>query len=1499
MSRILKVSQSDYRLQVQSGGSITLDTGSNAGTVVITGNLDVKGTTTTVESSTTTVKDNILQLNYGQSGNGISSTLGYQSGIQIGRGNYSAAQLIFDENLQFYDSQTDSTLSGAFSFKTENGQLVGIRTNSITTGGFDLSLISSGTHIVSVKGTTDYEQHVLNYTDWLTPSGLLPHSGPITLTDNPDAIPNTQALADYVESAFYYYGPHFIQEGDTKVETFDASAGRTPSRITFNVDGYEYGKFTTDGLTVGNINVKSSNIKTINTNSNLTISADGTGVINLLNKTNIKNDLHVSGVPYGTAPIVTNVIYVTMDGSDTNDGSAQDSTRACRTIGGAMKSALYNAGTSIKVSPGHYLEDNPLLVKPYTSIIGSDLRTTTIEPINKTQDLFHVQSSCYIAQMQFINGRSGIVNPNYDRGAYAVSFPTTDKIDLYKSPYIQNCTNQSGPWLFDGTMFVPNQTVQIPLAVATTSFDNNQTTITVTFTEGLSDLTAAIAINPNISINTAPQDQGFFSARTLILANESFIKEQTIAYIEQTYPSLNYQREKCRRDIGYILENILFDATFGGNSKSVEAGEFYWNGVTSVISGEQTQTNAALEYIISLITDIISNNEIDIDRLSTTGTTITGSNIITDISSDAIKQIVVGKLITGTYIPNNTVVEYVDNVNYTITISNNATDSGSTTFTTSHQIFNSNLTNGSIALYALTRNIQLIESIITSKTNIPEIFYSTGAETGLVSAEILLQKNRLFIQKEITAYIAVTYPQFTYNINTCERDVGLIVDALTQDILLGGNANCINAGLSYYEAADLLIVGEVLQTRSALDRLVTIAKLIVQNQAVSKTSGNNQTQYTNNNLERGVITATEPSIISRNIEIIKNIITNGPSSQPIKYSGSGLFSATGISADDIKQSTKVLTLTQVSGNTYTVVLDTPTVGIGTNSTLYFGYTSVYPVVESTIPSPRWDSRKVDPYGSMGGMLVDGNQITDISPIKSFVVDAYTQVNQGGRGVRVTNNGYAQLVSVFTLFSSIAIQCDRGGIASITNANANFGDYCMIAKGYGKREFKGTVYNPPELPLFPQGKFPSKNIIEIFVPDLQQRPHISLIMEVEPPAGYINNLGTSGFITSTSTISTIITGSLTIDDIDVTNMFIGQLVYLRDQFGSYSDPITGNNYITPGTIIVDIGPRTLYLSVPVNNGGGDANNPNYFNLYTVGNAYYTIISSSVAPRPNSETLTENALILPAEQKAPHLAALEKLKTLLQDIVQNNTITRLQTSIAQYKSSVNSNSTTSTRIGTLIDIVKTIVDSGISSAPTVIKTGTVTTSDGNASSLILKNIDFLVAEIYAFMSINYTFTYDITLCKRDVELISKCISDDLLAGGNYNSVNSGLSYFSRSGTHHYVTIEESTYDYNLFKHGALVNFYQRSYMSASGYLFEYVGSGSNYSALPQVGRFDPIQNREVNMLDGGKVFFTSTDQNGDFRIGTGLVISQATGVLSGRTFQKSLFAEMTPFILAIEG
>ena len=99
------------------------------------------------------------------------------------------------------------------------------------------------------------------------------------------------------------------------------------------------------------------------------------------------------------------------------------------------------------------------------------------------------------------------------------------------------------------------------------------------------------------------------------------------------------------------------------------------------------------------------------------------------------------------------------------------------------------------------------------------------------------------------------------------------------------------------------------------------------------------------------------------------------------------------------------------------------------------------------------------------------------------------------------------------------------------------------------------------------------------------------------------------------------------------------------------------------------------------------------------------------------------------------------------------------------------------------------------------------------------------------------------------------------------------------------------------GTTIEFYVRSSIIASAHTFEYVGAGTNpATALPQYGGI-PIEANEVIMTNGGIVTFTSTDQKGNFKVGTGFTINQATGVITGTYFYQSLFAQMTPFILAL--
>jgi hypothetical protein len=99
------------------------------------------------------------------------------------------------------------------------------------------------------------------------------------------------------------------------------------------------------------------------------------------------------------------------------------------------------------------------------------------------------------------------------------------------------------------------------------------------------------------------------------------------------------------------------------------------------------------------------------------------------------------------------------------------------------------------------------------------------------------------------------------------------------------------------------------------------------------------------------------------------------------------------------------------------------------------------------------------------------------------------------------------------------------------------------------------------------------------------------------------------------------------------------------------------------------------------------------------------------------------------------------------------------------------------------------------------------------------------------------------------------------------------------------------------GATIEFFTRSSIIASAHTFEYVGAGTNpATALPQYGGI-PIEANEVIATNGAVITFTSTDQKGNFKVGDGFTINQATGTITGTDFYVSLFAQMTPFILAL--
>lgn len=156
----------------------------------------------------------------------------------------------------------------------------------------------------------------------------------------------------------------------------------------------------------------------------------------------------------------------------------------------------------------------------------------------------------------------------------------------------------------------------------------------------------------------------------------------------------------------------------------------------------------------------------------------------------------------------------------------------------------------------------------------------------------------------------------------------------------------------------------------------------------------------------------------------------------------------------------------------------------------------------------------DPTG--GGILVDGAAVDPASPLRSVVVDSFTQIALSGPGVLATNNGYAQLVSFFGTFCWYHAKSRNGGQLNLSNCTTDFGQYGLIADGKSAAPIftaavsgaqaagtkiiplasftRGTLWEPPremtpadhmvveiDGVLYPIVRAASSNEVEIFYP----------------------------------------------------------------------------------------------------------------------------------------------------------------------------------------------------------------------------------------------------------------------------------------------------------------------------------------------------------------------------------------------------------------------------------
>ena len=543
-----------------------------------------------------------------------------------------------------------------------------------------------------------------------------------------------------------------------------------------------------------------------------------------------------------------------------------------------------------------------------------------------------------------------------------------------------------------------------------------------------------------------------------------------------------------------------------------------------------------------------------------------------------------------------------------------------------------------------------------------------------------------------------------------------------------------------------------------------------------------------------------------------------------------------------------------------------------------------------------------------GMRVDGNHALGT---KSMMVDAFTQYNQGGIGIHMLNSGYASLVSVFTICCDVGFLCETGGFCSITNSNSSFGNYALKAVGVSPAKYTGKVVSTSS------GR-------TITIDNLS----------IKPSVGDAISFGTSTYYTIVSATAfktgntDIVYPVLTAEDAGLRN---ARQVILNEK--SKLQVLTINH-------VLETFPGFDFNQFKCSRDVGDILNAVAYdmvlntNYQTVkaGTSYYRAASSVVVSEQLTETLSAISFL-----KTKTLALLTSATTaytrtsslfdVLLNILENgesaapalayntptgaststvNAVTLLQSNkqfIAEetiahiantYPSLVYNTGTCKRDVGYIIDAVSYDVLYGGNS-----QTADAADSyyDGAVFRIPLEEKPATIAA-YDFISTiidNCILTTAVTPLQTSVVQNTSTTAGTSTESARAQALVAIVSNILENAYSSTVTLQSPVSP--AVADNTVVSFHQYSQIQSSAHNFEWIGAGINInSALPYLGG-EPNSENQAVALDGGKVYFTGTDQQGDFRIGNDLVINNSIGTISGRTFTKSLFAVMTPYILAI--
>jgi hypothetical protein len=257
--------------------------------------------------------------------------------------------------------------------------------------------------------------------------------------------------------------------------------------------------------------------------------------------------------------------------------------------------------TLVKVSTGVHNEVLPIRVPAYCAILGDELRSTKITAAGKTTPATDTPNTV----------------ATFDRIADVVG-------DVVVGTTISPSTNNTEPQDQNWPYAITAQQTEVKSLVDMMKYQIDY---------GLKTMSAGYYTDPT------GYSSSLLNARENLIANKDFLKAEVIAYLDDEYPTLKYGKTDSRRDTGFIIDSLIYDLTYGGNSMAVIAGLSYWDGDDETYD----QLPAALK------TECVAS----INYLKTTAQSVAGNTTITNTKQTAVPQVLTGNVGSITQIANN------------------------------------------------------------------------------------------------------------------------------------------------------------------------------------------------------------------------------------------------------------------------------------------------------------------------------------------------------------------------------------------------------------------------------------------------------------------------------------------------------------------------------------------------------------------------------------------------------------------------------------------------------------------------------------------------------------------------------------------------------------------------------------------------------------------------------------------------------------------------------